>query len=276
MPRFEVFCPAAPPVLAEDFTLRVDAEHWLAAMKLGLQKLGGTPATSHLMADVQADGSIHVTDPRGGGVFRIRELRAEAPPRPAAATARAGGAGGGAPGTAIGRPRAPRASSEDVLAELFEEVSEVARLDRQAGLERLLDLALGRTGAEAGSVLLARLGGRELEFAAVRGPRARELTDLRPAVPVGVGIVGFCVQEDVCLAVSDAEKDARFHRAISEAVGYRTRSILCAPIGRGGQVLGALEVLNQRGPGPFDVQDLAVVAYLAHQCAEHLARHPAA
>ena len=89
---------------------------------------------------------------------------------------------------------------------------------------------------------------------------------------VGVGIVGFCVQQDVCLAVSDAEKDPRFHRAISEAVGYRTRSVLCAPIARRGQVLGALEVLNRRDGTPFGPRDLAVVSYLAHQAAEHLAR----
>jgi hypothetical protein len=267
MPRFEVFCPAAPPVLREDLTLRVDAEHWLAALKLGLQKVGGAPAATNLLCDVKADGSIHVTDPRGGGVFRIRELRAEASPR----TAGAGAAGG-----PVGRPRgAPAPRPEDVLAELFEEVAEVARLDRQAGLERLLDLALRRVDAEAGSVLLARLGARELEFAAVRGPRARELADLRPTVPIGVGIVGFCVQEDVCLAISDAEEDPRFHRAISEAVGYRTGSVLCAPIARRGQVLGALEVLNKRGAAAFGPDDLAVLSYLAHQAAEHLARRGA-
>jgi hypothetical protein len=267
MPRFEVFCPAAPPVLREDLTLRVHAEHWLAALKLGRQKVGGAPAATNLLCDVQADGSIHVTDPRGGGVFRIRELRVEAPPRPE-------GRGAGAAGAPVGRPRpAPAPRPEDVLAELFEDVAEVARLDQQAGLERLLDLALRRVDAEAGSVLLARLGARELEFAAARGPRARELADLRPTVPIGVGIVGFCVQEDVCLAISDAEKDPRFHREISEAVGYRTCSILCAPIARRGQVLGALEVLNKRGAAAFGPHDLAVLSYLAHQAAEHLARH---
>ena len=40
MPRFEVFVPAAPPKLPIDLTLRIDAEHWLAALKTGLQRLG--------------------------------------------------------------------------------------------------------------------------------------------------------------------------------------------------------------------------------------------
>jgi len=256
MPRFEVFCPAAPPALAADVTLRIEAEHWLAALKAGLLKVGGPQPAAHVLCDVQADGSIHVSDPRGGGVFRIQELGAEraAEVVPAAA----------APGRIGGPPRPP--SAEDVLAELFDRVAELAgQRDRSAALGFLLHLAMEKVDAEAGSVFSARLGGRELELAVARGPRAKELLALRVAVPVGVGIVGFCAQEDVCLAISDAEKDPRFHRAVSDAIGYETRSLLCAPIAQKGQVLGALEVLNKRGGRPFDAADLAVLSYLAHQ-----------
>lgn len=261
MPRFEVSCPASPPANPEAVTVRVDAEHWLAALKTALQKSGRGPPPTNLLCDVQPDGAIQVSDPAEGVVVRIRELRAEA----AAAAPRA-------PAADVAAPLRP-GRTEDVLAELFAEVAELARLDRQAGLERILDLAVARVDAEAGSVLLCRPGGDALEFAAVRGPRAKELAALRQAVPVGVGIAGFCVREAVCLAVSDAARDPRFHGGISEAIGYATRSILCAPIARRGQVLGALEVLNRRGGLPFGQQDLAVVSYLAHQAAEHLARH---
>lgn len=158
-----------------------------------------------------------------------------------------------------------------MLAELFDRVADLGReRSRDGGLTFLLDLAMEKVDAESGSAFVARLGGRELEFAVARGPRSKELLALRSAVPVGVGIVGFCAQEDVCLAVSDAERDPRFHRAISEAIGYETRSILCAPIARKGRVLGALEVLNKRGGGPFDAADLAVLSYLAHQAAAFL------
>ncbi len=236
---------------------------------------------------MQADGSIHVSDPRAGGVFRIRELRAEpAASRtaaPAAASARAERveevSPSAAPAGRIGRAAhrvgaataAPGSSAEDVLAELFDRVADLGReRSRDGGLAFLLDLAMEKVDAESGSAFVARLGGRELEFAVARGPRSKELLALRSAVPVGVGIVGFCAQEDVCLAVSDAERDPRFHRAISEAIGYETRSILCAPIARKGRVLGALEVLNKRGGGPFDAADLAVLSYLAHQAAAFL------
>ena len=143
------------------------------------------------------------------------------------------------------------------------------------GLAFLLELAMAEVDADAGSVLLAPPGRRELEFAVVRGPRAGELLALRPAVPFGVGVVGFCAQEGVAVAVSDAARDPRFHRAISEAIGYETRSLLCAPIARAGQVLGALEVLNKRGGAAFDEQDVAVLSYLGERAAEHLARRGA-
>jgi hypothetical protein len=351
MPRFEVFCPAAPPEVPIDITLRVDAEHWLAALKVGMQRAGITQAAAtNVLCDVQADGSIHVTDPRGGGVFRIQELHAEAAPstapRPAAtpmpvfrsvaapaAPAEAPGARLQAPGekptappaeapgsrlqapgekstapptaapTATPAPPAPAAkplasakadrveqvagpaspptgrigrvksppTHEDVLAELFERVGEVSGAERAKALDALLDLALEKAGAEAGTIFLAGLGSDDLEFAVTRGPRAKELLELGIRVPMGVGIVGFCAREDVCLAISDAQQDPRFYRAISEAIGYETRSILCAPIARDGRVYGALEVLNKRGGQAFGPDDLAIVAYLAHHAAGHLA-----
>jgi hypothetical protein len=279
VPRFEVHVPASPPAVPADVTLRVDADHWLAALKAGLETLGAAQPISNVLCDVQPDGSIHVTDARGGGVFRVREAPAgpAAPPGPPAArpAAAAPAAAAEAPGPAaprIGRPSAP-ARADDVLAELFERVGELERQgDRASGLGFLLDLAVEKADCEAGSVFLSRLGGRELEFAVVRGPRSQEILRLGLSVPAGRGIAGFCVREDVAVAVSDAEKDPRFHRAVSEAIGYETRSLLCAPIGKAGRVLGALEVLNKRGGRPFDAVDLAVVSYVAHQAAELLGR----
>jgi GAF domain len=260
VPRFEVFVPAAPPALPADVTLRVDAENWLAALKAGLEKLGGRRIASNLLCDIQGDGSIHVTDPQGGGAFRIQELA----PAPAPASS--------PPPDRIGRAPAPR-TTDDVLAELFERVGDLdPGADRDAGLGFLLDLAMEAIDCEAGSVFLVRLGGRDLEFAVARGPRAEEIRRLGLTVPMGVGIAGFCARENVCVAVSDAERDPRFHRAVSQAIGYESRSLLCAPIARRGAVLGALELVNKRGGRPFEKGDLAVLSYLAHQAAELVAR----
>jgi GAF domain-containing protein len=199
-------------------------------------------------------GAATPPPPASGSADRVEEVSGPSTPPPAR----------------IGRPPAPP-THEDVLAELFERVGEVAGAERGEALDFLLDLALEKAGAEAGTIFLARLGSDDLEFAVTRGPRAKELLELGVRVPMGAGIVGFCAKEDVCLAISDAQQDPRFYRAVSEAIGYETRSILCAPIAREGRVYGALEVLNKRGGQAFGPDDLAIVAYLAHHAAGHLA-----
>jgi signal transduction protein with GAF and PtsI domain len=163
--------------------------------------------------------------------------------------------------------------AEDLLADLFLEMGDMSRFtDRQAGLGFALDAAMRVIGCEAGSVFTADLGRKDLCFEVVRGPTADKLKALGLRVPIGVGIVGFCAQENVSLAVSDAEKDPRFYRAVSEATGYQTRSLLCAPMARHGQVVGCLEVLNKKGGKLFDQKDLAVLSYLAAQAASFLGR----
>ena len=284
MARYEVFVPAAPPKLPVDLTLRLEADHWLGALKTGLGRLGEAQASNNVLCDIQADGSIHVTDPDTGRVFRILELPAltpvaappvAAPPvaaPPVAAPPAEPKAPVPVPPRPIGRLVATT-MAEDVLAELFLEVSDLGQMqDRKLGLEFVLDNALRIIGCEAGSVFTADLGRRDLSFEVVRGPTADKLMSLGLKVPIGVGVVGFCAQENVCVAVSDVEKDPRFYRAVSEATGYQTRSLLCAPMARQGRVVGCLEVLNKKGGKPYDQKDMAVLSYLAAQAAAFLAR----
>ena len=292
MARFEVFVPAAPPKLPVDLTLRLEADHWLGALKTGLGRLGETQASNNILCDIQADGSIHVTDPDSGRVFRIIELPATTPVRPTPAVAPAAPLAApkpappppapfvmappapapAAPSRPIGR-LVTAVKAEDVLAELFLEVSDLGQMkDRKKGLEFVLDNALRIIGCDAGSVFTADSGRQDLSFEVVRGPTADKLMALGLKVPIGVGVVGFCAQENVCLAVSDVEKDPRFYRAVSEATGYQTRSLLCAPMARQGRVVGCLEVLNKKGGKPYDQKDMAVLSYLAAQAASFLAR----
>jgi GAF domain len=324
MARYEVFVPAAPPRVPMDLTLRLEADHWLGALKTGLKRLGEAHPANNVLCDIQADGSIHVTDPDSGRVFRIIEIPAITPvgPMPAVVAAPPPAVAPPAPAQAKvaltpvpapvpearREPLPPAASKpvarpsghaehvvehktpiftpahpigrmalvvkdEDVLAELFMEAAEMARItDRKAGLGFALDAAMRIIGCEAGSVFTADLGRKDLSFEVVRGPSADKLKALGLRVPIGTGIVGFCAQEDVCVAVSDVEKDSRFYRAVSEATGYQTRSLLCAPMARHGQVVGCLEVLNKKGPKPFDQKDLAVLSYLAAQATAFLSR----
>jgi hypothetical protein len=85
MARFEVHIPAAENRTL-NLTLRVEADHWMAALKTGLQKLGEQGASAqNVMVDISEDGSVHVTEGHSGRVFQIREIAettapAQAPP----------------------------------------------------------------------------------------------------------------------------------------------------------------------------------------------------
>ncbi len=285
MPSYEVYVPAAPPRSPADVTLRVECENWLAALKAGLQKMSGPQLANNILCDVLADGAIDVTDPVSGRVFRIRALDREpssgeptpgafarpgASRRPSAAADRVEevAAPGAPPPARIGRG-AGRASVEELLADVFHRAAAMpAAQGREQGLGFLLDLAMEAIGAEAGSVLLSDLDKGDLRFAVARGPKGADLMRLGITVPMGVGLVGFCAQENVCVAVSDVEKDPRFYRGVAQAIGYATRSLLCAPIASGGRVHGGMEVLNKAQGRPFDQADIAVLSYLAHRAAE--------
>lgn len=183
------------------------------------------------------------------------------------------------PPPVIGReelPRADLASTEEALVDLFERAPAVFDKPREEALYLLLDLAMEKIPCDSGSVYVADLNRRDLAFAAVRGPKAKELLALGLRVPMGKGFVGFCAQEGVAVAISDAQRDDRFFKEISQRIGYETKSMLTSPILAGGQSLGAIQLINKQGSNAFTQGELSVLHYLAHQAALYLERQPPA
>ncbi len=61
------------------------------------------------------------------------------------------------------------------------------------------------------------------------------------------GIAGAAVTEGIIVNVLDAYRDPRFYTGIDSRTGYRTRTILAAPLrNQGGKIVGAFEVLNKK------------------------------
>lgn len=173
----------------------------------------------------------------------------------------------------IGREvtHARRDEIDDMLAEVFERVQEVyTRASEDEALYFLLDLALEKIPAEAGSFFSADGTTGDLSFRAVRGPKADEIREAGIVLPAGTGIAGFCALEGVSLAVSDVEKDPRFDAAVAERVQYPPKSILCAPMLTHGRTFGCLQILNKQGDARFDEVELGLAAYIAHQAALYL------
>ena len=93
-----------------------------------------------------------------------------------------------------------------------------------------------------------------------------ELAELR--VPAGRGLVGHVAATGELVNVRDAASDPRWGgEELAQQIGYRTTSMLTAPIERRGQIRGVLQVLNKQGASrnEFDARDEEFVRALAEQ-----------
>lgn len=117
--------------------------------------------------------------------------------------------------------------------------------------------------SESGSVLLTETTGG-LRFAAVTGPSAVQL--LGSVLPHQAGIAGFVIERATGLIVRNTHADPRFYSEVDRLTGYRTRSVLCVPLGPVDQPLGCIQLLNPPTDRRFEPPDLR----LAHDVAEAL------
>ena len=162
----------------------------------------------------------------------------------------------------------------DAVADVFDATQELLMEESIAPAaiaERLLDIALLHVPAESGSFYLADVNGHELHFAAVRGPKAKEIQQKKLSVKVGQGIVGFCALEGVCLSVSDIQKDPRYFSAVAAAVGHSPRDTLCASAEKDGRLFGAVQLINS--VDGFSPVHMEVLRYIGLTAASLLERH---
>ncbi len=160
---------------------------------------------------------------------------------------------------------------EDMLSEVFERVQELSKkATAEEALYFLLDLALEKVPADAGSVLRADAASGDLAFLAARGPKAKQLLSSKITIPAGTGFAGFCSAEGVSVAVSDVDKDPRYYAAVSEKVDYETKSLICAPMMTHGRSFGCLQLINRKGGGMFLEHEVGLLSYLAHQAALYM------
>ncbi|HEY3237021.1 MAG TPA: GAF domain-containing protein, partial [Polyangiaceae bacterium] len=85
---------------------------------------------------------------------------------------------------------------------------------------------------------------------------------------VGHGIAGTVAQTGRPMRVRDAYSDARFEREWDTLTGYRTTSMLVAPLKNHlGRTIGVIQVLNKRGGEEFSTEDEAILSSLSTQAA---------
>lgn len=162
---------------------------------------------------------------------------------------------------------------QDAIAAVFDATQDLymeTSLSPQRVADTLLDIALRHIPAESGTFYLADVNGHELEFAAVRGPKADALKKSGVTVKVGQGIIGFCAQEGVCLVVSDIQKDPRYYASIARTIDYQPRDTLCASAEKDGRLWGAVQLINSNGG--FEAAHMEVLRFIGLTAAAMLER----
>jgi adenylate cyclase len=129
-------------------------------------------------------------------------------------------------------------------------------------LETLVEITTVELGAERGSLFLNDATTNELFSRVATGMHRREIRVMNNA-----GIVGHVFQTGQGLIVDDAYSDERFDGTIDKKTGFKTRSILCAPVKTvKGEVIGCTQVLNKK-QGRFTEDDLSLLEAMTGQAA---------
>jgi GAF domain-containing protein len=76
------------------------------------------------------------------------------------------------------------------------------------------------------------------------------------------------------LRVEDADTDERYQGGRWEKTGCKPKSTLCGGVKQGGRYLGAIELVNPMGGGPFHDSEINALDYICEQFAEFLANRP--
>ncbi|XP_063147124.1 dual 3',5'-cyclic-AMP and -GMP phosphodiesterase 11A-like [Candoia aspera] len=73
----------------------------------------------------------------------------------------------------------------------------------------------------------------------------------------GKGIIGYVAERGETVNIPDAYQDHRFNDKIDKLTGYKTKSLLCMPIGNSeGEIIGVAQVINKTPGGiPFTDDD---------------------
>jgi signal transduction histidine kinase len=135
-------------------------------------------------------------------------------------------------------------------------------------LDQLLELILGKITelleADRATLYLLDEGRRMLISRVILGGEVRSIE-----LPVGEGIAGHVAKHGRIARVKDAYRDKRFQRTWDDLTGYRTRSILAAPMkNHVGRTIGVVQVLNKHaGKGEFSQHDEELLSALATQAA---------
>lgn len=151
-------------------------------------------------------------------------------------------------------------STEPRLAQLLTVIQRLVEVtDPPVLIQAALETVLQLFSATACSVALVNPSERQLTFAfTLGGAKVEEFP-----VPFGQGLVGWVVAHGQAILCNDVSQEPRFYGFIDRQTGFRTRTILCAPLIYEYRSIGAVEVLNTTSATGFTEEDLELLHALA-------------
>lgn len=162
-------------------------------------------------------------------------------------------------------PRDRKAELLQALAEIVESVE--LTIDSQELFTRMLEIAVGVTHAEGGSLMLLDPTRRELYIEVAIGVEPELWPKIR--VPLGEGIAGQVAATATSIHV-EGRADRRHFHILRERLDVE--SAISAPLIDGGQVLGVLNLHHTLRSDAFSAEDLAFVEQLASLDAQIIRR----
>jgi diguanylate cyclase (GGDEF)-like protein len=147
---------------------------------------------------------------------------------------------------------------------------DIAQLFRQ-----ILQKACELVPSESGAILLDEplskampTAERRLHFVAAFGPAAEKV--MGESIPADSGVAGHVYCTGEAYLAADAGEDAAFADSTDRQTGYRTRSIIAAPIVIGESVCGTVELVNRLSGERFDAHDLVLLEVFASYTASSI------
>jgi hypothetical protein len=135
--------------------------------------------------------------------------------------------------------------------------------DTDVLLDKILETSTEITSASASSIILMDRATKEFYFRAAKGKTSSKVKKLR--FDTSKGIAGWVVNNGKPVISNDLENDPRHFSYIDKALNFKTRNLACVPIQWEDETVGVIEVLNKKGKGNFNEQDLEYLTILANQ-----------